>query len=39
MHQHTSVSNIISMEIGNLKVIDDYRFIKFFAVGVSNRIS
>ena len=37
MHQQTGVSNIIGMEIGNLKVIDYNRFVKLFAVGVCNR--
>ena len=37
MHQHTGVSNIIGMEVGNLKVINYNRFIKLFAVGVCNR--
>ena len=37
MHQHTSISNIIGMEIGNLEVINYNRYIKLFAVGVCNR--
>ena len=37
MHQHAGVSNIIGMEVGNLKVIDYNRFVKLFAVGVCNR--
>ena len=39
MHQHAGVSNIIGMEVGNLKVIDYNRFVKLFAVGVGNRSS
>ena len=37
MHQHSNVSNIIGMEVGNLEVIYNNRFIKLFAVCVGNR--
>ena len=39
MHQHTSIGNIISMELSNLEIIDNNRLIKLFAVGVCNRSS
>ena len=36
MHQHPILTNKVSMEIGNFKVINKYWFSKFFKLKVSN---
>ena len=36
MHQHPILTNKVSMEIGNIKVVDSYWFSKLFKFKISN---